>query len=47
MTVIKGYLSMARWKAFGQRPRNMVQIALIQTDRLGRLVTDRLDVSPH
>jgi signal transduction histidine kinase len=45
MTVIKGYLSMALESKLAKDPREMVQIAFDQTDRLGRLVTDLLDVS--
>jgi signal transduction histidine kinase len=45
MTVIKGYLSMALELKLAKEPRDMVQIAFDQTDRLGRLVTDLLDVS--
>jgi signal transduction histidine kinase len=45
MTVIKGYLSMALELKLAKEARDMVKIAFEQTDRLGRLVTDLLDVS--
>ncbi len=45
MTVIKGYLSMALESTLPKEQQGMVQIAFDQTDRLGRLVTDLLDVS--
>jgi signal transduction histidine kinase len=45
MTVIKGYLSMTLEMKLPKEPRDMVKIAFDQTDRLGRLVTDLLDVS--
>ena len=45
MTLIKGYLSMALENSLPKEPRGMIQIAFDQTDRLGRLVTDLLDVS--
>lgn len=45
MTVIKGYLSMTLESKLSKEPRDMVKIAFDQTDRLGRLVTDLLDVS--
>ena len=45
MTLIKGYLSMALELRLAKEPKTMIQIAFDQTDRLGRLVTDLLDVS--
>lgn len=45
MTVIKGYLSMVLESKLADDTRGMVKIAFDQTDRLGRLVADLLDVS--
>lgn len=45
MSVIKGYISMSLEEKLPKQPQEMLTIALDQTDRLGRLVTDLLDVS--
>ncbi|MDF2460942.1 MAG: two-component sensor histidine kinase [Candidatus Saccharibacteria bacterium] len=45
MSVIKGYLSMILEEKLPKAPADMAKIAYDQTDRLGRLVTDLLDVS--
>jgi signal transduction histidine kinase len=45
MSVIKGYLSMILEEKLPKAPADMARIAYEQTDRLGRLVTDLLDVS--
>jgi signal transduction histidine kinase len=45
MSVIKGYISMALEEKLEKNVRDMLQIGFDQTDRLGRLVTDLLDVS--
>src|SRR6185503_19901459 len=46
MSTIKGYISMAlEDNKISQTAREMMQIAYDQTNRLGRLITDLLDVS--
>jgi signal transduction histidine kinase len=45
MSLIKGYLSMILEEKLAPGVKNMAQIAFDQTDRLGRLVNDLLDVS--
>lgn len=45
MSVIKGYISMALEENLSDNVRDMLNIGYAQTDRLGRLVTDLLDVS--
>jgi signal transduction histidine kinase len=45
MSVIKGYISMTLEEKLAPPVRDMLKIAFDQTDRLGRLVTDLLDVS--
>ncbi|HEY2004660.1 MAG TPA: HAMP domain-containing sensor histidine kinase [Candidatus Saccharimonadia bacterium] len=45
ITLIKGYISMVLEMKLTKDARDQLQIAFDQTDRLGRLVTDLLDVS--
>jgi len=45
MTLIKGYISMVLEMQLAKEAHDQLQIAFDQTDRLGRLVTDLLDVS--
>jgi signal transduction histidine kinase len=45
MTLIKGYISMVMEMKLGAEAHSQLKIAFDQTDRLGRLVTDLLDVS--